>query len=121
MDLPNANNRVNVTRIRLSAHKLEIETERYNEVDKDDRICQYCRSGKVGSEYHFIFRCPNNREERGAFFAELGEQNAVSETEEMQLLQNMFTKNDKSSINALGKFLRASWDRRELQCSNLAN
>ena len=105
LDLPNANNRVNVTRIRLSAHKLEIETERYNEVDKDDRICQYCRSGKVGSEYHFIFRCPNNREERGAFFAELGEQNAVSETEEMQLLQKMFTKNDKSSTDTLGIFL----------------
>ena len=38
----------------------------------------------------------------------------------MDFLKQFFIENDKQSLNALGKFLRASGDRRELQCSNLA-
>ena len=67
LDLPNVNNRVNITQMRVSAHKLEIETGRYRKIDKADRIFQHCRSGKVESEYHFIFECPNNKEQKNCY------------------------------------------------------
>jgi hypothetical protein len=45
-----------IAKIRLSAHKFPIETERYLSIPRDDRICPFgCQS--LGDEYHFLFNC----------------------------------------------------------------
>ncbi len=46
-------------KLRISAHKLAIETGRYT-VPKtlpDDRYCLLCKHGSVESEYHFLSQC----------------------------------------------------------------
>ena len=56
------NTRRNLTKLRISAHNLAIETGRYNNTISsitskpiDKRLCHHCK--KVESEFHLIFEC----------------------------------------------------------------
>lgn len=53
-----------LTRLRISAHNLRIETGRYGRqrIERNDRICQCCVSGDLEDEYHFILICPAFKE-----------------------------------------------------------
>ena len=44
--------------LRLGTLKLEIETGRYDKIDKGRRFCRLCDSGKIENECHFLFDCP---------------------------------------------------------------
>ena len=53
--------RVVLTRFRMGAHVLEIETGRWRGVTSQERFCSYCKSQGsfcVEDEYHFLFVCP---------------------------------------------------------------
>ena len=45
-------------RFRTSNHRLPIETGRYNNTDRPDRICTLCHSHDIGDEYHYLITCP---------------------------------------------------------------
>ena len=45
-------------KIRISNHKLMIETGRYNQTSRNDRFCPICNSGITEDEFHFLFHCP---------------------------------------------------------------
>ena len=51
-----------MTKLRLSAHKLNIETGRYakpcNRVSPELRICPFCSMDACEDEYHFMIFCP---------------------------------------------------------------
>lgn len=51
-----------LTRFRLSAHKLAIETGRHNNINLEDRICIFCNQNRIKSEYHMLLVCPKYRE-----------------------------------------------------------
>ena len=120
LNIPNVLNRQAISQIRLSAHKLEIEMGRYQEIGKRDRICQYCRSGEVESEYHFIAVCPNYKDIRGKFREELIKHDETYiNLGWSYILDILFTKNDLKALNLLGQFLRRCWERRELMGCNL--
>ena len=42
------------TCFRLSSHNLEIETGRYNGIDRSNRFCKLCSQHLVETEYHFL-------------------------------------------------------------------
>ena len=48
--------RQHITKIRLSSHKLRIETGRYgrNRIDRNERLCQICNCGDIEDELSFI-------------------------------------------------------------------
>ena len=51
--------RTAVTRLRVSSHRLEVETGRWhkpNKIPKHERKCQLCNS--LEDEFHFIIECP---------------------------------------------------------------
>ena len=60
--------RKNITKLRISAHKLPIETGRYNKppTQREKRFCLYChdknsdRPNILGDEYHLLFDCLAN-------------------------------------------------------------
>ena len=59
--------RIALTKLRLSAHNLEIEAGRYNKTEIQDRLCPFCKTlGKieVEDEAHFLIRCPQYKELR---------------------------------------------------------
>ena len=57
----NFSDRNNLTRLRISAHHLEIERGRYNNITRCDRICKWCNialgSNIVENENHFVNEC----------------------------------------------------------------
>ena len=49
-------------RFRVGCHMLEIELGRYNNTNRNDRLCKQCNLGQVETEYHFLMICPNYRD-----------------------------------------------------------
>lgn len=46
-----------ITKLRLSSHRLAIETGRYNNTNRENRLCPHCKTS-VEDEFHFLFLCP---------------------------------------------------------------
>ena len=42
-----------LTKLRISAHRLHIETGRYHGIPPHQRLCEQCDSGEVEDEIHF--------------------------------------------------------------------
>ena len=53
----NRNQRCHLTRIRISAHQLEVEVLRYRSVPYCERYCNYCTMQVPGDEIHFLGFC----------------------------------------------------------------
>ena len=60
--------RIAVSKLRLSDHRLEMETGRYHRPKKNvnDRLCSVCN--EVESEMHCPMTCKINKEDREKFF-----------------------------------------------------
>ena len=43
-----------LSKYRLSAHSLSIETGRYHHIDRNNRICSLCNMNILENEYHFV-------------------------------------------------------------------
>ncbi len=55
--------RINLTKLRISAHQLRIERGRYERknnrmLPENERICNYCNTNAIENELHFIMSCP---------------------------------------------------------------
>lgn len=64
--------RINLTKFRVSNHRLRIESGRYEKLDVKERICQYCTLGEIDDEDHFIFNCQFHTEDRKMLYNNLG-------------------------------------------------
>ena len=51
--------RINISKLRLSAHQLRIETGRYarNRLERALRLCTLCDISDIQDEYHFVLVC----------------------------------------------------------------
>ena len=47
-----------LSKYRLSAHSLSIETGRYHNISRNNRICSLCNMNTLEDEYHFVLVCP---------------------------------------------------------------
>ena len=47
-----------ITRFRISSHNLLIEMGRHRNVQRRNRTCQFCNTGEIEDEFHFILKCP---------------------------------------------------------------
>ncbi len=56
-----------ITKIRLSSHKLSVESGRFNNIERENRVCTMCNSHELEDEYHFILTCPRYRELRAIY------------------------------------------------------
>jgi sorting nexin-29 len=72
LDLTNTVLRCSLSKFRLSAHKLKIETGRYNSKNAytkpEDRLCTICDLGECENEKHFLLTCPAYKDERKEVF-----------------------------------------------------
>ena len=64
MTRSNYTDRANTTRLRISAHRLEIELGRYNKTPRDERICSWCNlvlgASTIENEAHLLNHCDLN-------------------------------------------------------------
>ena len=56
-DISCTKERIELSKLRLSSHKLCIETGRYEDTLRTERFCPFCRI-KVEDEIHFTISCP---------------------------------------------------------------
>ena len=52
-------NRIPITKLRLSCHCLPVEVLRYTGVIREKRTCNICAMKKVGDEKHYLLECNN--------------------------------------------------------------
>ena len=65
------NQRSWITRLRCSAHNLEIEKMRWSSVPVADRCCSVCHSGDIGDEFHFAMKCSVFNTKRAYFIGKM--------------------------------------------------
>ena len=59
LDYKNRKHRTAITKMRLSSHKLPIESMRMQKVIRENRLCPLCEDGSVGDEWHYLKKCTN--------------------------------------------------------------
>ena len=59
-DVKDFSKRVAVSKFRLSAHNLPIESGRYSNIPKQNRLCNFCNLSEVGDEFHYCMVCPHH-------------------------------------------------------------
>ena len=65
-NIKNTTIRKNVTKFRLSNHKLMIEVGRHQKIPANERFCPFCPQ-KIENEIHFLFYCPSYRIQRSTY------------------------------------------------------
>ena len=91
--LKNVNERRNLTRLRISAHNLNIEKGRHKrpvKVPKEDRVCDLC--SEVEDEFHYVINCQKFNTARGILFDNLfdfwvGFESLISEEKFLKLMK----------------------------------
>ena len=110
MNIKNDKLRMSLTRFRLSAHNLAIETGRYFNIDREDRLCLLCNQRNVESEYHFLLVCTKYRELRSKYLLRYSSFPTVH-----KFFSLMTSKSSISQIN-VAKFIHESMKLRSLEC-----
>ena len=84
-----------LTRFRVSAHKLRVETARYQGTLRQDRLCLRCTSGDTEDEKHFLFKCNKFASERKKLFQQIEGvcKNFTSLNDDNKLIWLMTTEN----------------------------
>ena len=58
-------------KLRISSHKLRIGTGRYDNIPRDERLCNLCNCNRIEDETHFLLDCPSFSSIRDMFFSKL--------------------------------------------------
>ena len=67
-DTKNVVTRKNVTKFRLSNHKLMIEVGRHQGMEVNERLCPFCTQS-IEDELHFLLYCPTYEAQRNKFLS----------------------------------------------------
>ena len=78
LQLQNQKNRNAIRDLRISTHKLNIETGRYKGINRDERLCEQCELNTAETEEHFLTECPNYINERSSFLQYIKENTNIS-------------------------------------------
>ena len=102
----NFNHRSALTRFRISAHRLAIETGRYKGIPRHDRLCTRC-SENVEDELHFLFSCEGLKCQRDILISLIKEKckNFVSLSSEAKLIW-LLNNEDRDILNALCTYIK---------------
>ena len=73
--IQNTQNRISLTKFRLSNHTLMIETGRHQRIEKSQRFCPFCPN-TIEDERHFLLQCPVYDVFRNELFSEAKQEKA---------------------------------------------
>ena len=103
------NHRSFLTRLRCSAHNLEIERLRYSRpvIPPSLRICKFCSSGDIGDELHFMMNCETFQLKRACFFGKIGSiLPHFSNLSTMEKLKTILCPKSTAEVKIVNKFIR---------------
>ena len=112
--ISNVKNRVALAKLRLSNHKLHIETGRFQHIDKTERFCSFCKN-QIEDEIHFVISCPTYSNLREPLFQNIKglDENIIFLTDEQKFTQILTDPNE-----SVGKFVRTIMEIREFLINN---
>ena len=120
LNIENDLHRKSTTQLRLSAHKLAIETGRWHNVPRENRFCKHCDMNAIETESHFLFECHNYSEGRKAMIDFIKDKtdfnfqdSLTAKITQLQNLKSLFKLGELSSLNSLGKFIFESFKNRD--------
>ena len=61
-------------KMRISSHKLAIETGRHHGLDPLERICKLCDTSSIENELHFLIHCPAYSALRNTFYGNMNKE-----------------------------------------------
>ena len=97
--------RKDITRLRISAHSLEIEKGRYLMKPMDERKCNGCSA--IEDEFHVVMRCSSYEVVRNEVFVEItGAKPPFGGLSDQQKFVELMTMNDELLINAVSKLVK---------------
>ena len=97
-----------VTKIRISSHKLPIETGRYKNIQPENRLCSLCKF-KIGNEFHCIMEClhPTVTQIRNVYLHKIFNINAALKSfPRNTLFLYIMSFKDTSLINVTAKYIK---------------
>ena len=106
-DISNIKHRQAVTKLRISSHKLPVESGRYNNIPFDKRTCKLCNLNEVGNEQHYLMQCGNTllKEIRYSFIQKLHQINSsFSLFNDQDLFLYIISMKDRSITKLVAKF-----------------
>ncbi len=102
-----------LTRFRISAHNLYIESGRYKKLKRSDRICKLCELNEVEDEYHFFMKCTFYKTLRELYIKELTVQ--YSHPYSWEAFLYVMQLNDKESVNKVATYVYKGMEKRKTQ------
>ena len=119
LDLPNLDHLTAVARLRMSAHRLAIETGRHvrPKICKEERICKNCDLEEVEDETHFLLQCPLYCQQRTILMRTIPSHTTSESQEELFII--LMKSKETAVIKALGKYIHAAFKIREEHMSLL--
>ena len=66
-DILDNKNVVELCRFRTANHKLPIEIGRWNNTNRNNRMCTHCNKNELGDEFHYILDCPFFEQHRNIY------------------------------------------------------
>ena len=116
-----------LTRLRISAHSLHIETEierydndikAYTNTPRGKRKCPVC-TDDIEEEYHFLFKYTNNKKLRNSLFEYLSEiHEEFHGKNERDKIKLLFHPKNKQIINKFAKFFCQSFQAKSKEPTN---
>ena len=105
-----------LSRLRVSSHRLGIETGRHHKprLPPEDRLCKYCKSGKVDDELHFLIYCDFHLKSRKSFFSQLCE--IITDFDSLNgvdKFRKILVSTNEDVIVGLGKFIYEGFKSRD--------
>ena len=72
LDLTRKNaSRKALVKLRTSSHKLLIETGRYDNIPRNEKVCNVCNCKTIEDEIHFLLDCPSYSSLKDMFFTKI--------------------------------------------------
>ena len=105
--MKNVNERVAVTKMRISCHLLPTEAGRYKKVPRDERFCFFCKPS-IGNEFHYLMKCKHSSFSllRSAFLERLSKINSnfINMTDKALFIY-ILTMHDENVVNLSAQYI----------------
>ena len=88
-------------KFRCGSHRLPIETGRWENIQRSDRLCHLCNLNRLGDEYHFIMDCPFFKRERNIFLPQYCQTNS-----NILKFEQLMSSKDKFVLEKLAKYVK---------------
>ena len=109
LNINNFENRRALTKLRTSSHKLKIETGRWQNIERNSRLCQQCPGRFIEDEKHVTFDCTMHLTDSDNTFRFIKLNTNIDlshKATQMENLKLLFESKQLNALNALGKFIK---------------